>query len=204
MSNKKIHIYLLPLYANKENLEENRYKTEHESRIQFSKNNLKLELSEVNSLIEERYCLSIMSARYILEGTMSKNEIKEAMIHHHPYGHPWKHLQFKLNSQDEVIRINIEPIDEEDYLKCIKGFLYISQDLIKFEQKENNIDQNIIHHFFDKKINELEDFRIYLLNKIKTAYNNGNILNNFNESINSEKLEILKSERRLLPFLDFN
>ena len=40
MSNKKIHIYLLPLYANKENLEENRYKTEHESRIQFSKNNL--------------------------------------------------------------------------------------------------------------------------------------------------------------------
>lgn len=198
---KKIHIYLLPFYANKENLEENRGKMEHESRIRFSKNDIQLELSEINSLIEERYCLSITSAKYILEGTMSKNEIKEAMIHHHPHGHPWKHLQFKLSSQNEVIRINLEPVDEEDYLKCIKGFLHISQDLIELEQE--NIDKNLLNYFFDDKISELKSFRTYLLNKIKTSYENGNILNNSNKSINSEQLEILKSEEKLLPFFDF-
>ena len=200
---KKTHIYLLPLYANKENLEENRYKTEYESRIRFSKSNIKLELSEVNSLVEEQYCLSIMSAKYVLEGMMSKNEIKEAMIHHHPHGHPWKHIQFKFTSQNEVIRINLEPVDEEDYLKCIKGFLHISQDLIELEQQENKIDHNLIDYFFDKKVNELEPFRIYLLNKIKTAYDNGNMLNNSDEVVDSNQLRSFKSEKRLLPFLDW-
>jgi hypothetical protein len=52
-------------------------------------------------LVEERYCLNIESAKYELEGTMSRNEIKEAMIHHHPQGHPWKHLQFKMSSRSE-------------------------------------------------------------------------------------------------------
>jgi hypothetical protein len=203
MPAKKTHIYLLPLYSNKENLEDNRYETEYESKVKFSEDDLTLELSEVNSLVEERYCLSIMSAKYILEGTMSQNEIKEAMIHHHPHGHPWKHLQFKLTSENEVIRINLEPVDEGDYIKCIKGFLHISQDLINLEQQENKIEQNLIEYFFDDNIKELEPFRDYLLNKIKVAYEHGGVLNNSNEPIDLKQLGNLKSEKRLLPFLDW-
>lgn len=193
-----VKIYLLPTYANKNNLKDNRRETEHESNIKFSRDNLNLELSEINSLVEDRYCLRIMSAKYILE---SKNETKEAMIHHHPYGHKWKHLQFKLTSKNEVIRIDLEPVDEEDYEKCVKGFLHVSQDLIKLEQK--NVEQNLIAYFFDDNINELELFRNYLLNKVKRAYENGRILDNLNKSVNSNKLKHLKSERRLLPFLDW-
>jgi len=203
MSTKKTHIYLLPLYANKSNLEDNRHETEHESKVKFSEENITLELSEVNSLIEERYCLSIMSAKYVLEGTMSRNEIKETMIHHHPHGHPWKHLQFKLTHEDEVIRVNLEPVDERDYIKCIKGFLHISQDLINLEKQENEIEKDLIKHFFDDNIEELEPFRGYLLRKIKIAYKEGNVLNDSNESINSKQLEALRSEERLLPFLNW-
>ncbi len=201
MPSKKTHIYLLPFYANNENLEDNRYEREHESKIKFQEEGMRLEISEVNSLVEERYCLSIMSARYLLEGTMSRNEIKEAMIHHHPFGHPWKHLQFKLTSRNEVIRVNLEPVDEEDYVKCIKGFLHITQELIRLEQKE--IKQNLIEYFFNDKINELEPFRRYLLHKIKAAFNDGKILDSSDKSVGPKQLEDLKSEIRLLPFLDW-
>ncbi|MBL7147988.1 MAG: hypothetical protein ISS82_04140 [Nanoarchaeota archaeon] len=203
MPTKKTYIYLLSFYSNKENLEDNRHETEHESKVKFSERGITLELSEVNSLVDEMYCLRIMSAKYILKGTMSQNEIKEAMIHHHPHGHPWKHLQFKLTSQNEVIRINLEPVDEGDYIKCIKGFLHISQDLIKLEQKDNKIEQNLIEYFFDDNIKELEPFGVYLLNKIKRAYEHGNVLNNSNKSISSNQLGIFRSEKRLLPFLDW-
>ena len=63
---KKTHTYLLPSYANPENLEENRYERSHESKIKFQQEGRKLEISEVNSLVEERYCLSIMSAKYVI------------------------------------------------------------------------------------------------------------------------------------------
>ncbi|MBI2136369.1 hypothetical protein HYU06_04815 [Candidatus Woesearchaeota archaeon] len=201
MSTKKTHIYLLPSYANLENLEENRYERLHESKIKFQQEGRKLEISEVNSLVEERYCLSIMSAKYILEGMMSKNEIKEAMIHHHPFGHPWKHLQFKLTSKNEVIRINLEPVDEDDYLKCIKGFLHISQELIMLEQQ--GVKEDLISYFFNDKINELLPFKIYLLNKIKSAYKDGKILDASDKSLSSKQLESLRSEIMLLPFLDW-
>lgn len=199
MPTKKTHIYLLPTCANKDNLESIRHETEHESKVRYCEDGLVIELSEINSLIEERYCLSIMSSIFILEGTMSK----EAMIHHHPHGHPWKHLQFKLEKENKVIRINLEPVDERDYEKCIKGFLHISQDLIKMEQQENKIEQNLIDYFFDDNINDLEPYRAYLLKKIKLAYEQNNMLNDSNYPINPEQLKNLRSEKRLLPFLDW-
>ena len=196
-------IYLLPEYANSDNLEHERYREEEVSTVKFSDKSLTLKLTESNSLVEERYCLNIESAKYELEGTMSRNEIKEAMIHHHPQGHPWKHLQFKMSSKSEVIRVNLEPVDEEDYEKCIKGFLHISQDIIRIEQEENRIGADLISYFFNKKIGELSPFRGYLLRKIKTAYENGGILGNSNEPIDSQQLEGLKSEKLLLPFLNW-
>ena len=91
------NIYLLPLYANRANLKENRYETTHVSSVAYSSGGIKIELSETNSLIEDRYSLNLASARYIVEG--STTESKEAMIHHHPKGHPERHLQFTRKSQ---------------------------------------------------------------------------------------------------------
>mgnify|MGYP001607045096 FL=1 len=158
MPAKRTYIYLLKDYANPINFEQERYQTEDVSTIRFSEGPLTLKLTESNSLVEERYCLNIESAKYELEGTMSRNEIKEAMIHHHPQGHPWKHLQFKMSSRSEVIRVNLEPVDEEDYEKCIKGFLHISQDIIRIEQKENKIGADIISYFFNSKCIVSGDF----------------------------------------------
>ncbi|MBI4981478.1 hypothetical protein HZC30_08065 [Candidatus Woesearchaeota archaeon] len=165
---------------------------------------LTLELSEINSLTEERYSLNLKSARCVLEGTLSRREIKEAMIHHHPRGHPWKHLQFKLLHQHEVIRIRLDLMDEEDYNRCIKGFLHLSQDVISYAREENNIQTEVISYFFNDKIGELESNRLFLLNKIRAAFEKGYILDDSNRSINKIKLEQLKSEKHLLPFLKWD
>ena len=201
MSANVCPIYLLPLYANHVNLKPVKHETEYEYKVEYSEGTFKLRLSERTSLIEDRYCLSMHSAKYEID---SRNEIRETMIHHHPGGgHLWKHLQFKLAANNEVIRINLEPLGEEDYTKCIKGFLHICQDLINQEKEEQNIDVNLINHFFNESINELLPFRTYLLGKIKAAYVGRNMLNNLNQPIDGAGLENLRLERHLLPFLNW-
>ena len=197
------NIYVLGNYANSSNLKHERYETEHITKVRFSNDSLIIELSESNSLVEERYCLNIKSAKFIIEGTMNQNEIKEAMVHHHPYGHPWKHLQFKIYGKNEVIRINLEPLDEEDYINCIKGFLHISKDIIDIEEKENKISTNLTSYFFNSALEELMPFRKYLLRKIKTAYDSEQVLNDSNTPINSKQLGELKAEKILLPFFNW-
>lgn len=202
MTNNK-SIYVLPSYANEKHLEHARHATTEEYKIDFSDDNFNISIIETNSLIEDRYCLNLKSAKYIIEGNLTQNEVKEVMIHHHPYGHPWRHLQFKLSGGNKVIRINLEPLDENDYENCIKGFLFISQELIQQEQEENNIKIDLKNYFFDKKINELEPFKNYLLRKIETAFNERRILDNSEKSITSDKLKELKTEEKLLPFLNW-
>lgn len=196
-------IYVFPYYANEKHLEHVRHATTEEYKIDFSNDDFNVSIIETNSLIEDRYCLNLKSAKYIIEGSMTQNEVKEAMIHHYPYGHPWKHLQFKLSGGNKVIRINLEPIDENDYEKCIKGFLFISQELILQEQEENNIRIDLKDYFFDKKINELEPFKNYLLRKIETAFTEGKILADSKSSLTPKELEELKKEEKLLPFLNW-
>lgn len=203
ISSKKLHIYLLSTYTNKEHLEETRYETEHESKVEYCEDSVKIKLSEINSLVEERYCLSLSSAKYIIEGTMPYTEVKEAMIHHHPQGHPWKHLQFKLIGKNEVIRIKLDTIDEEDYIKCIKGFINIAQNIILLEQKENRVQIDLQRYFFNEDVKKLEPERAYLLGKIKQAYERGAIINNDDEGVDSRQLEELRNENHLLPFLEF-
>lgn len=200
---KRTHIYLLPLYANLENLKQNRFEREHESKITFDENGLTLELSETNSLVEEQYSLNIKSARYVLEGIMSKNEIKEAMIHHHPLGHPWKHLQFTLTHKYETIRIILDPVDEEDYQNCIKGFLHLCQDIMLQEKEENSIKTDLPQYFFNEKIHELRNCRYFLLDKVKKAFESGNMLNDSDQSIDTPTLSELRTENHLLPFLNW-
>ena len=135
-------IYVLPPYANQDNLRHNRTQNEDEYKITYTQNGTTIELSETNSLVEDQYSLNIRSAKYIVEGSQTadnqeivpRNIEREAMIHHHPEGHPWKHLQFKLVSGHEKIRIKLENLDLEDYERCIKGFLAVSQKIIEHEK----------------------------------------------------------------------
>ncbi len=203
MSKKKTHIYLLPVYANASHLEEQRHATSHESKIKYPGDGLNLELSEENSLIEEKYCLSIISTKYLVEGAWSKNVTKKAGIHNHPDGHPWKHLQFMLMGEHEVIRIKLDKLDSNDYINCIKGFLSISQDIIKHEQDEHKIKQDLKSYFFNEKIDELSSERDYLLSKVKEACAGEDILSDDGKSIDAQQLEKLKKESHLLPFLDW-
>ena len=86
------HIYLLSTYANASHLEDQRGAKEHISSIVYNDNNIVIELSETNSLVEDKYSMNIHTGKYTLEGT---NESREVMIHNHPKGHDEKHLQFK-------------------------------------------------------------------------------------------------------------
>lgn len=194
-------IYTLVEYANSKHLKQTRTQTEDEYFIRYDSNGIKVELRETNSLVEDEYCLSLESAKYIVEGV--KNE-KSSMIHHHTKGHKFKHLQFKLYSQREVIRISLDVIDDEDYERCIKGFLHIAQDLILKEQKENEIKENLQKYFFNDKISSLLSERRYLLTKINEAGIKGNITDNTDKTIDTKKLLEIKKETHLKPFFEIN
>ncbi len=195
------NIYLLPMYANKANLKENRYETTHVSSVAYSSGGIKIELSETNSLVEDRYSLNLASARYIVEG--STTESREAMIHHHPKGHPERHLQFTLRSRNQVIRISLDMLDDEDYEKCIKGFIFISQEIISAEKEVYKIKQNLQDYFFNDKVMELEHEKDFLIAQVKRAYGKNKILDNANKPIKSKELAELREETHLLPFLEW-
>ncbi|MFW6014503.1 MAG: hypothetical protein ACOCZ6_04810 [Nanoarchaeota archaeon] len=193
------NIYILSTYANEENFNEQTYERRHESKICYIDKKLKIDLIETNSFVEDFYSLNLNSARFVMQGA----ECKEAMIHHHPRGHKYRHLQFKLKSRNEVIRINLEPLDEDDYHKCIKGFLSLSQKILQLEQEENKIETDLISYFFNEEIKKLKSDEKYLLRKIKNSFQTGCILDNKGNGIDKEKINILKKENHLLPFLDW-
>lgn len=204
MSKKTGYIYLLPEYANTANLHHERSATEDEYVIRFSRERgYSISLSETNSLVEERYSMTLHSAEYVAEGQMARTEVKEAMIHHHPQGHPWKHLQFRLKAENKVLRIRLDPLGPKDYLRCIKGFIYTAKTVIEYEKSEQGIDEDLVGHFFNERIKELEAERKYLLQKIKEAYAEGGFLDDSGNRISAEQLEILREETHLLPFLEW-
>ena len=194
------YIYILPYYANSSNLDENRSQTSHTSSIKFSSKGFQIELSESNSLVEDKYSLNLHSAKYLVEGS---TETKEAMIHHHPQGHKWRHLQFKLKAKREVIRIRLDNLDDEDYQRCIKGFLYISQKIIQHEKEENKIKEDLQKYFFNNKVKQLAAEEKFLLGKIKIALKENGVLDDSNKPLNPERIEALKSEKHLLPFFEW-
>jgi hypothetical protein len=190
-------IYVLPEFANAINLKNRRGQFQDEYLAIFSKEDVQISLTETNSLVEDEYCLNLKSAKFILDG-----EIKESMIHHHKKGHSDKHLQFKLYARNEEIRIFLEKLDDVDYQKCIKGFLYVAKELIKQEQKNNNIREDLVNYFFNNKIETLIPERNFLLKKINESFNNQKILNNFGKSLNEEEVKKLQKEPHLKLFLE--
>jgi len=93
---KPKYIYILPEYANLDNLKNNRGRYQDEYTTTFSKDEIQITLTETNSLVEDEYCLNLKSSKFTLEG-----ETKESMIHHHKKGHADKHLQFKIYSKKQ-------------------------------------------------------------------------------------------------------
>jgi hypothetical protein len=197
---KKAYIYVLPKYANPENLENIRSATEDEYRIKYSKDGFCAELTETNSLIEDEYCLNLKSAHYTLEGIA---DTKESMIHHHRKGETLRHLQFKLKSKRKVIRVMLDPLDDADYENCIKGFLYISCALISNEQRAFGIKDNLQNYFFSKSISSLKDEKNFLLLKIKSAYEHSQITADKSNPVDQRMLLELRKENQLQPFLDW-
>jgi hypothetical protein len=197
---KKIStIYNLVEYANFDNLKQNRTQTEDEYYINYNENGVRVELRETNSIIEDEYCLSLESAKYVVEGI--KNT-KKSMIHHHKKGHKFKHLQFKLYSKREEIRIFLDILDDEEYMRCIKGFLHIAQDLISHEKEESKINGDLLAYFFNEKIKTLEQERRYLLAKIGDAFSKNMITGTNDKPIDRERLLELKKETHLKSFFE--
>jgi hypothetical protein len=189
-------IHLLPIYANPAYFTSNRYETRIESEISFTEGDIRICLNELNSLVEDKYSMNFHTAKYLLEG-------REVTIHHHPKGHPFKHIQFKLKSENKEIRINLEPLDIQDYQKCIKGFLYISKIVMENEKKELDIKADVVERIFNDKIEDLRYHRVFLLNRIKQAYASAGILDDSNHPISSDELENLRQKPHLLPFLNW-
>jgi len=192
MSKKTSTIYTLVEYANPENLKHHRTQTEDEYLISYNDNDSHIELKESNSLVEDEYCLSLESAKYVVEGIRDN---KKSMIHHHTKGHEFKHLQFKLYAKKEEIRIFLDILDDEDYILCIKGFLHISQDLIAKENK------NLLNYFFNENIKSLANERRHLLSKISEASAKGQITAS-DKSVDKKKLLELQKETHLKPFFE--
>ena len=195
-------IYLLPDYANPENLKNQRTETNDIYTVQYETKGALIELSETNSLIEDKYCLRLHSSLYVVEGEEDRQIAKEGMIHHHTKGHKGRHLQFRLVHEREVIRISLEPMDDEDYKNCIKEFISVAKRIIQSEGEELG-DKQLCAYFFNPSIATLESHKIFLLDKIKRAFESGDILGGNNAAIDDKRLQMLKSEKHLLPFLSW-
>ncbi len=199
------YISVLPEYANASNMRERRSQAEEERVIRYSDGEgHTVTLSETNSLVEDRYSMNLHAARYIVEGHTERTEAREAMIHHHPQGHAWKHLQFKLRAgENRVIRIDLEPLDLADYERCIRGFLFTAKLVIERERAEQGIGEDLVGYFFNARIGELETERRYLLGKIRAAFDSGRLLDGSDNPVIGGGLETLRREVHLLPFLDW-
>ena len=201
MSRRAGFIYLLADYANPEHLRHERHATEDEYFIHFAEKDCVIRLSETNSLVEERYAMTLHSAEYVAEG---RTEAREAMIHHHPRGHPWRHLQFRLKGEHHrVLRIMLDPVDLGDYKRCIRGFISIAKTLVEQDPHAGAGGEDLVGYFFNEKVLELDAERRYLLERIARAYREGGFLEEDGAAVSPGALETLRKDARLVPFLAF-
>ncbi len=196
---KSSNRYILQEYANQKHLKNIRSETEDTWRIAYTEKDAKIELAETNSLIEDEYSLNLASAKYLVEGT---TESKEAMIHHHKKGHQMRHIQFKISALRQTIRIFLDNLDEQDYERCIKGFLSLCQDIITHEGKDKKIKADLQKYFFNENIKHLSHERLFLLARIKNAYDSGQLTAD-DKALEEKNLLEFQKEPALRPFLDW-
>jgi hypothetical protein len=197
----KDYVYILQDYANEQNIEHNAMAKEDEYKVEYSKKQgVLISLVETNRLAEDEYFLNLKSVKFVVEGM---TEVKESAIHHHKKGETFKHLQFKLQAKKETIRIDLEPLDMDDYRRCIKGFLHIAKDIIIGEQETCKIKEDLKEYFFSDKIDSLLEERKFLLEKISEADKLGLITDKSGKSLDKERLLELRKETHLAPFFNY-
>ncbi len=173
---------------------------------EFDKGDIRIEIIEMpcQNRNEEEYRFR-MKSRHIEEEITIHRDI--AIEHHQPrdtHPHGSEHLQFKFSSEDfGKIRINLDIKNDDEYKRCILGFLSMLRDIIStFEKHRKNITKEILNL---EMFNELENHRSFLKEKIANSLIQSRIEMDAEEGIkiiNKESLENLKQNEALLPFFE--
>ncbi len=173
---------------------------------EFDKGHIRVEIIEMpcQNPNEEEYRFR-MNSRHKEEEIIIHRDI--AIEHHQPrdtHPHGFEHLQFKLYSEGfGKIRINLDIKDDDEYKRCIFGFLSILKDIIlSFEKYHKNIAQEILNlGMFEG----LENHRSFLKEKISNSLIQSRIEMDTSQGIkviDKELLENVKANEALLPFFE--
>jgi len=172
----------------------------------FNKGDVRIEIVEVpcQNPNEEEYRFR-MKSRHKEEEIVIHRDI--AIEHHEPIGihpHSSEHLQFKFSSKDiGKIRINLDIKNDDEYKRCILGFLSILRSIIgTFEKYHKNITEEILNL---EMFNGLEEHHSFLKEKISNSLIQSRIEMDAEEGIkviDKESLENFKKNEVLLPFFE--
>jgi len=173
---------------------------------EFQNDSIRIEIIEMpcHNPNEEEY-------RFRMKSRHKENEIvihrDVAIEHHQPrnvHPHASEHLQFKLYSEGfGKIRINLDIKNDEEYKKCILGFLSILKDLItSFEKYHKDITKEILNL---EMFEGIEKHRSFLKGKISASLAQSRIEMDTEKGIkvvNKSSLENLKTNNALIPFFE--
>jgi len=173
---------------------------------EFTKEDIRIEIMEVpcNNPNEEEYRFR-MKSRHKEEEIIVHRDI--AIEHHQPremHPHGSEHLQFKLYTEGfGKIRINLGIRDNNEYKKCIFGFLSILKELIdNFDKYHKNISEEILNLQMFKGLGK---HRSFLKGKISESLNQSKIEMDTSKGIKvigKTSLENFKTNGALLPFFE--
>jgi len=175
-------------------------------RKEFSEGELRVEMIELpcQNPNEEEYRFRIKT-RHKEEEIIIHRDM--AIEHHQPRGthpHGFEHLQFKFHSEGfGKIRVNLDVKDDDEYKRCILGFLSILKDIIdKFDKYHKNITEKILNLEMFKG---MEEHRSFLREKISSSLAQSRIEMDAKggiKIIDRESLDNIKTNEALLPFFE--
>jgi hypothetical protein len=149
--------HILPQYCNPEKIR-HLPGADEAYRISYDEQGRKISIEEVISHDSGRHTLELTSLSFVLDGHIEHvNEKRESAIHHHPKeGHQGYHLQFTIRlDRTRKIRIFLEHLDKEGYLRSVRGFLRITKEIIANECERDKL-PDLTTYFFNEHIDELE------------------------------------------------
>ncbi|MFH1132854.1 MAG: hypothetical protein V1735_00010 [Nanoarchaeota archaeon] len=182
--------HVLPEFCNSKQLQ-HRPGADDTWRISYDDHGRRILLEEVISRDSGKHILELTSI------SVELNEKRESAIHHHPQkGHPGYHLQFMIRlSGTRKIRIFLENLDKEGYLRCVRGFLSVAKDIIENECKRDKL-PSLTRYFFNDTIDDLESDKLYLRKQVLLSQ----VLGDDNKPLGKPELEDLKQDAHVLPF----
>ncbi|MBU0628667.1 MAG: hypothetical protein KKC75_05725 [Nanoarchaeota archaeon] len=173
---------------------------------EFNKGDIRIEIIELpcQNPNEEEYRFR-MKSRHKEEEIIVHRDI--AIEHHQPretHPHGSEHLQFKLYTEGfGKIRITLDIRNNEEYKRCILGFLSVLKDIIdNFDKYYKNIIKEILNL---EMFGNLKDHRNFLKGKISDSLIQSRIEMDTNAGIkviNKDLLKYLRANEALLPFFE--